>query len=209
MARINLTENFATVFLDNGYWNKAIAASPAHALPGYVAGGLAWFAIPWLAATTMGMAIMGTDVHLDSPKQLSDSNLFRLIRACSGEQPIIPNVCVLARYFREDEADQSLTSYPNRMDPADVKAGLPLPYAAVALLGSKGAAATLVLVFMAVTSAMSAELIAVSTICTYDIYKVCCGHSDGKDRCILTICFSSRPTSIRKRVPRASFECRT
>lgn len=149
------------------------------------------------------------DIHLDSLKQLFDSNLFRLIRTCSGEQPILPDVCVLARYFRDDEADQSLTSYPNRMDPADVKAGLPLPYAAVALLGSKGAAATLVLVFMAVTSAMSAELIAVSTICTYDIYKVCCGHSDGKDRCILTIGFSSRPTSIRKQVPRASFECRT
>lgn len=51
---INITGNFATVFLDNGYWNKAIAASPVHALPGYVAGGLAWFAIPWMAATTMG-----------------------------------------------------------------------------------------------------------------------------------------------------------
>lgn len=49
-----MTENFATVFLDNGYWNKAIAAHPAHALPGYVTGGLSWFAIPWFAATTMG-----------------------------------------------------------------------------------------------------------------------------------------------------------
>ncbi len=33
------------VFLDNGYFNKAIAAHPAHALPGYIMGGLAWFAI--------------------------------------------------------------------------------------------------------------------------------------------------------------------
>ena len=36
-----------------GYYNKAIAASPVDALPGYVMGGLSWFAIPWLAATTM------------------------------------------------------------------------------------------------------------------------------------------------------------
>ena len=27
-------------------YNKAIAASPVHALPGYIMGGLSWFAIP-------------------------------------------------------------------------------------------------------------------------------------------------------------------
>lgn len=31
--------NFGTVFLDNGYYNKAIAASPVDALPGYIMGG--------------------------------------------------------------------------------------------------------------------------------------------------------------------------
>ncbi|KAL1980824.1 hypothetical protein VTN96DRAFT_3519 [Rasamsonia emersonii] len=31
---INLIGNFGTVFLDNGYYNKAIAASPVHAFPG-------------------------------------------------------------------------------------------------------------------------------------------------------------------------------
>jgi urea-proton symporter len=33
---INIVGNFGTVFCDNGYYNKAIAASPVHALPGYV-----------------------------------------------------------------------------------------------------------------------------------------------------------------------------
>ena len=47
---INIVGNFGTVFLDNGYYNKAIAASPVHALPGYLIGGLSWFAIPWLTA---------------------------------------------------------------------------------------------------------------------------------------------------------------
>ena len=69
------------------------------------------------------------------------------------------------------EGNPVFPSYPNRMDPADVSAGLVLPDAAVALLGSGGAAATLLLIFMAVTSAMSAELIAVSSIWTYDIYQ--------------------------------------
>jgi Na+/proline symporter len=55
---------------------------------------------------------------------------------------------------------------------SDVSAGLPASAAASALLGKSGAAILLVLLFLAVTSASSAELIAVSSILTYDIYKV-------------------------------------
>ena len=126
---INIVGNFGTVFCDNGYYNKAIAASPIHALPGYVMGGLSWFAIPWLAATTMGLSALALETN-----------------------PVFP-------------------SYPSRMADADVTAGLVLPDAAVALLGKGGAAATLLLIFMAVTSASSAEYIAVSSIFTYDIYQ--------------------------------------
>jgi Na+/proline symporter len=57
------------------------------------------------------------------------------------------------------------------LTPADVSAGLPAAAAAAALLGKAGAATLLVLLFLAVTSACSAELIAVSSIFTYDIYK--------------------------------------
>lgn len=124
-----LTFATGTVFCDNGYYNKAIAASPVSALPGYVLGGLAWFAIPWLCATTMGLAALSLENHPSFP------------------------------------------TFPNRMPDADVSAGLVLPYAAVALLGKGGAACTLLLIFMAVTSASSAELIAVSSIFTYDVYK--------------------------------------
>ncbi|CAF3693852.1 unnamed protein product [Rotaria sp. Silwood1] len=126
---INIIGNFGTVFLDNGYYNKAIAASPVSALPGYILGGISWFAVPFLAATTMGLAAVALE-----------------------NNPAFP-------------------SYPNRLDPADVSAGLTLPAAAVALLGKAGAIATLIMVFMAVTSALSAQLIAVSSIITYDIYK--------------------------------------
>lgn len=92
-------------------------------------GGLSWFAIPWLAATTMGLSALDLEGN-----------------------PVFP-------------------AWPNRIAPADVTTGLVLPTAAVALLGKGGAAAVLVLVFMAVTSAMSAELIAVSSIFTYDFYQ--------------------------------------
>lgn len=119
---INLIGNFGTVFLDNGYYNKAIAASPVHAFPGYVIGGLSWFAIPWLCATTMGLTALSL------------------------------------------QGDQTLSSQ-------DITAGLVLPYAAVKLLGYGGAVATTLMVFMAVTSAFSAQLIAVSSVFTYDIYQ--------------------------------------
>lgn len=118
---INLVGNFGTVFLDNGYYNKAIAASPVHAFPGYVIGGICWFAIPWLCASTMGLSAL----------------------ALEGT---------------------------NRMSSNDVTAGLVLPFAAVKLLGYSGAVATTLMIFMAVTSAFSAQLIAVSSIFTYDIY---------------------------------------
>ena len=69
------------------------------------------------------------------------------------------------------ESDPDFPSYPERMAAADVSAGLVAPNAAVCLLGESGAVAILILVFLAVTSAASAELIAVSSIIAYDIYK--------------------------------------
>lgn len=126
---INIVGNFGTVFLDNGYYNKAIAAHPVHALPGYIVGGLAWFAIPWLAATTLGL----TSLALES-------------------SPIYP-------------------TFPERLTEAQISAGLALPYGAVALLGKTGAALTLVIIFLAVTSSFNAELVATSSIFTYDIYR--------------------------------------
>lgn len=126
---INIVGNFGTVFLDNGYYNKAIAAHPVHALPGYIIGGLAWFAIPWLTATTLGLSALAL------------------------------------------ESNPRFPTYPNRMSEADVSAGLALPYAAVALLGKGGAIATLLMIFLAVTSSFNSELVATSSIFTYDIYR--------------------------------------
>lgn len=75
---INIIGNFGTVFLDNGYYNKAIAASPVDALPGYVMGGLSWFAIPWLTATSMGLAGLALeryDVWPTFPDRMSSADV--------------------------------------------------------------------------------------------------------------------------------------
>jgi len=52
-----------------------------------------------------------------------------------------------------------------------VHAGLVPPAASVFLLGHSGAILMVTMLFMAVTSAGSAELVAVSSLFTYDIYK--------------------------------------
>ncbi|GAA5858337.1 hypothetical protein JCM8547_004656 [Rhodosporidiobolus lusitaniae] len=59
-------------------------------------------------------------------------------------------------------------TYPYALSASQISAGLVAPAAAVTVLGKGGAIAVLLIVFMAATSACSAELIAVSSIVTRD-----------------------------------------
>ena len=127
---IQLCSGSGTVFLDQAYWQRAIASRPTTAVRAYILGGLAWYAIPFGFATTLGLAAVA----------LTDS--------------------------------QSFPTYPNQMTQSQVTAGLTAPFAATALLGTGGAVALLIVLFMAVTSCASAELIGVSSILTFDIYKI-------------------------------------
>lgn len=57
------------------------------------------------------------------------------------------------------------------MNSSEVTNGLVLPYVAVAVAGKGGAVAVLLMTFMAITSTLSAQVIAVSSIFTFDFYK--------------------------------------
>lgn len=127
---IQLCSGMGTVFLDQGYWQRAIASRPTTAVRGYIMGGFAWYAIPFGFATTLGLAAVA----------LTDN-------------PAYP-------------------TYPNNMTSSQISSGLSAPFGAAALLGTRGAIALLITLFMAVTSSSSSELIAVSSILTFDIYKV-------------------------------------
>lgn len=116
----------ASVFSDQSYSQRAIASSPASATKGFIAGGIAWYAVPMLMASSLGLAA----------------------RALYGNDPAMAN-----------------------LTPTEVTAGLAAPAAAAALLGKQGAAAMLVLLYLAVTSAASAQLIAVASVFTFDVYK--------------------------------------
>lgn len=52
----NIVGNFGTVFVDQAYWQSAIAATPGASWKGYLLGGLCWFAIPFSLATSLGLA---------------------------------------------------------------------------------------------------------------------------------------------------------
>ena len=127
---INIVGNFGTVFVDQAYWQRAIAARPTSTVKGFLLGGACWFAIPFTLATTMGLTAVALGVDLT---------------------------------------------------PEQVQLGLTVPAAASVLMGEVGAVMVLTMLFMAVTSAGSAELIAVSSLITYDVYRTYKNpHATGK-----------------------------
>lgn len=57
------------------------------------------------------------------------------------------------------------------MTSSEVSSGFVLPYSAIAIAGKGGAAAAVLMTFMAVTSTLSAQVIAVSSILSFDVYR--------------------------------------
>jgi Na+/proline symporter len=58
------------VFVDQAYWQGAIAAKPSATYKGYLLGGLCWFAIPFTMATTMGLGARAMNL----PITIAESN---------------------------------------------------------------------------------------------------------------------------------------
>jgi len=128
-AILSILEYTGVVFLDNSFHQKGIAADPAAAVPGYILGGLSWYAMPFALATTMGLVAVALE-----------------------NTPAFP-------------------TYPRRMNTSEIGAGLVLPYAAQTIAGTGGAGAVLLLMFMSCTSAISSQLIGVSTVISVDVYQ--------------------------------------
>lgn len=61
---VNLVGNFGTVFIDQSYWQSAIAATPSASWKGYLLGGLAFFAIPFSLATSLGLAAVALSLPI-------------------------------------------------------------------------------------------------------------------------------------------------
>jgi len=63
---INTVGNFGTVFVDQSYWQGAIACKPSATYRGYLLGGMAWFAIPFSMATALGLAARALDLPISA-----------------------------------------------------------------------------------------------------------------------------------------------
>jgi Na+/proline symporter len=125
---VNIVGNFGTVFVDQSYWQSAIAVKPEMAASGYILGGVVWFAVPMMMGSTHGL----------------------LGRALAG--------------------DFSLVNGASHITEADSGSGLTPARVAVEILGVPGAWVLLIMLFMAIVSTGCAEIIAVATILTYDVY---------------------------------------
>jgi Na+/proline symporter len=126
----NIVGNFGTVFVDQSYWQSAVAAKPKSAVLGFLIGGMVWFAVPFCMATTNGLAGRALTTHPDIDGRFG-------------------------AYYIDGAASS------NGLTPARVLSHI---------LGPGGAFILLLQLFMAITSTGSAEIIAVSSILTYDIY---------------------------------------
>merc|ERR1719482_1937169 len=124
----NIVGNFGTVFVDQSYWQSAVAAKPKSAVLGFLIGGMVWFAVPFCMATTNGLAGRALTTH------------------------------------------PTIVGGPMYLDAAASGSGLTPARVLAHILGSGGAFILLLQLFMAITSTGSAEIIAVSSILTYDVY---------------------------------------
>lgn len=70
------------------------------------------------------------------------------------------------------------------MSSTEVSNGLVLPYFAMTIAGKGGAMGMLLITFMAVTSTISAQIIAVSSIISFDIYRTY-GNPSASDRDVI------------------------
>jgi len=59
----NIVGNFGTVFVDQSYWQSAVAAKPKSAVMGFLVGGMVWFAVPFCEATTTGLIGRAITTH--------------------------------------------------------------------------------------------------------------------------------------------------
>lgn len=117
---INIVGNLGTVFIDQSYWQRAIAAKHKIAGKAFLIGGLMWFAIPFGVASTLGLIAVGLGIPI---------------------------------------SDDALNN------------GLVAPFAAFGILNMFGAILILTMLVTAVTSAGSAQLMAISSLISQDIYK--------------------------------------
>ncbi len=144
---INIVGNFGTVFVDQSYWQSAIAARPESAAKGYFLGGY----VSCSSASHLGFSCISSQIYFD---------LF-FNRLCWFSIP----------FSLATSLGLASTALMLPINAVEAGAGLVPPAVAVELMGTAGAVLILIMLFMAIVSTGSAESIAVSSLVAYDIYR--------------------------------------
>lgn len=113
---INIFGNFGTVFVDQSFWQAAIASRPSATYRSYVIAGLAWFAVPFCFASAMsiGAHAMRIPVSLDESRNgLLPAAVLTEMYGCSGAVTLLLIVVmsVISTGSSEQVAVTSLLSY--------------------------------------------------------------------------------------------------
>ena len=191
---INIVGNFGTVFVDQSYWQSAIAARPQSAAKGYLLGGyvILWsFRFVFVSCIVVAFICLVLLSRLDStlshsppfhPSFLPSSFLHDAIvddhraqRITIHHQQKTTNnirICWFAIPFTlATSLGLTSTALMLPITAQEAGDGLVPPAVAQHLLGDTGAVLILIMLFMAIVSTGSAESIAVSSLVSYDIYR--------------------------------------
>jgi Na+/proline symporter len=186
---INIVGNFGTVFVDQSYWQSAIAARPQSAAKGYLLGGYViiivlfrflccccccFFVVsslislspfPSFLPSVRPLSYMTSPIVDDSNNNNNNNNIYIIIVT-------IIRICWFAIPFTlATSLGLTSTALMLPITAQEAGDGLVPPAVAQHLLGDTGAVLILIMLFMAIVSTGSAESIAVSSLVSYDIYR--------------------------------------
>jgi hypothetical protein len=157
--------NFGTVFVDQSYWQSAVAAKPGAAHKGYILGGMVWFTIPFALATALGLAGNALNVALTSGD------------AGSG---LVPPAAAIALFGKPGgilvmiqltmAIVSALLPRPSRGPTSARKPSTHASHAVVCVQHSLYSACRASAVWSQLSTG-SAECIAVSSLMSYDVYR--------------------------------------
>ncbi|CAG8946884.1 unnamed protein product [Penicillium salamii] len=182
-----------------GLYDLVQAAQPRHMVEGNLGGSLLtmssqqgiFFGII-LMVSNFGAVIVSLDRELHGPgfiwptdSSQMDAGYFTKAFAASPEAVVpgyvVGGICyfsipwalgtVMGMTALGLETSRAFPTFPRQMTSEEITGGLALPYGAMAIAGKGGAVATLLMTFMSVTSTLSAQVIAVSSIVSFDVYK--------------------------------------
>ncbi|RCK63562.1 Urea active transporter [Candida viswanathii] len=163
----------------NGLWDKLVAVSQTKYIEGNYEGsiitgksqGAVIFGLV-LTAGNFGLSVMDSafwqKTFSASPRATVPAYLLTAFFIFSNVWPI-GTIAGGALHFLE--SDPSFPTYPRKMTSYEVASGYVLPYVLKATLGNGAVGALLLVIYLAVTSTLSAQMVSVSSILSFDIYK--------------------------------------